>query len=286
MPIIRLRRRRVFCYNTNRRIEPYSHSRPRLHGGKLQRESITQVMFLYGKNSVFERLKAAPGSINKIFLRDNFNEPEMMRLIQEKNITVETLASRELDNLKPGKDAQGIVANVARFEYADFNGLVEKSEEKQLSIIFLDRLFDPHNLGVIIRTAACFGGFGIVIPRHNACEVTEAVLHVASGGENYVPVSMVTNLSNAIIKAKDRGYWIMGGTVSDDAQYLNDISILFPLGLVLGSEGEGIRYGVEKHIDIKAKIPMYGAGLSFNVAMASAIFCYEISRQREGAYEA
>ena len=185
--------------------------------------------------------------------------------------------------MRPEKDLQGIVARVNKFEYQDFGSLVKMPEDKRLNLIFLDRLFDPHNLGVIMRTAACFGGFGIVIPGHNACEVTEAVLHVASGGENYVPVSMVANLTGAIIKAKDNGYWIMGGTVADDAQSLHEISIPFPLGLVMGSEGEGIRYGIEKHIDIKARIPMHGAELSFNVAMASAIFCYEISRQKKGA---
>ena len=61
---------------------------------------------------------------------------------------------------------------------------------------------------------------------------------------------------------------------------INKISLPFPLGLVLGSEGEGIRYGVQKHLDIKAQIPMEGAKLSFNVNMACAIFCYEISKQR------
>lgn len=239
-------------------------------------------MLLYGKNSVLERLKANPGSISKIFIRENFDGPEILGLIAEKQIPVATVSSKELSGLKPEKDLQGIVAKISRFEYSDFNELIKMPEQRRLNLVFLDRLSDPHNLGVIIRTAACFGGFGIIIPRHNACEVTDAVLHVASGGENYVPVCVLTNLSSAIIKAKDNGYWIMGGVVDSDAQYLNEISIPFPLGLVLGSEGEGIRYGIEKHIDIKARIPMRGAELSFNVAMASAIFCYEISRQRQG----
>ena len=104
---------------------------------------------------------------------------------------------------------------------------------------------------------------------------------MASGGENFVPVALVSNISSAILKAKKNGYWIMGGILSDDAQYINEISMPFPLGLVLGSEGEGIRYGVEKHLDIKARIPMEGERLSFNVAMACAIFCHEISKQRK-----
>lgn len=237
-------------------------------------------MLLYGRNSVYERLKARPQTIKNIFLQDSFDVGHIKKLIQKHNIPVKSLTPKELSNIKPAKDLQGIVARVDQFEYVPFKDLLNIPKDKQLSVIFLDRLFDPQNLGVIIRTAACFGKFSIVIPKHKACEVTEAVLHVASGGENYVPVSMVSNLSNAIITAKQYGYWIMGGVVGDDAEYINDISMPFPLGLVLGSEGEGIRYGVDKHLDIKARIPMKGTKLSFNVAMACAIFCYEISKQR------
>jgi len=153
--------------------------------------------------------------------------------------------------------------------------------DKKPTLIFLDRLNDPQNLGVIIRTAACFGRFAVVIPKFNACEVTEAVLHVASGGENFVPVSMVSNISSAVLKAKKSEYWIMGAVLSEDAQDIDKVSMPFPLGLVMGSEGEGIRYGIDKQLDIKVRIPMKGAPLSFNVAMACAIFCHEIAKQRK-----
>ncbi|MCK4462978.1 MAG: RNA methyltransferase, partial [Candidatus Omnitrophica bacterium] len=132
----------------------------------------------------------------------------------------------------------------------------------------------------IIRTLACFGGFAIVIPQFNACGVTEAVLHVASGGENYISVSVVPNLSNAIMQIKKCGCWIVGAEASSDASSMDATSFPFPLGLVLGSEGEGIRYGIQKHLDLKVRIPMKGAGLSFNVGIACAIFCYEISKQK------
>jgi 23S rRNA (guanosine2251-2'-O)-methyltransferase len=104
-------------------------------------------------------------------------------------------------------------------------------------------------------------------------------MHVASGGENFVPVSQVTNLSAALLKAKKAGYWAVGTVVEDGAD-LNKVSLPFPLALVLGSEGKGVRYGIQKHLDMKVTLPMKGAQLSFNVAMACAIFCHEISKQR------
>ncbi len=237
-------------------------------------------MVLYGRNSVYERLKVNPKSIKIVFLQDNIELPHIEKLARKNHIPVERVSPRQLGKMKHAKDLQGVVAKVDNFNYISFDDLLGRSKEKQLSLIFLDRLHDPQNLGVIIRTAACFGGFAIVIPRFNACEVTEAVLHVASGGENFVPVAMVSNIVSAMIKAKKAGYWIMGGILSDEAQYINEVSVPFPVGLVLGSEGEGVRPGVEKQLDIKVRIPMKGAKLSLNVAMASAIFCHEISKQR------
>jgi 23S rRNA (guanosine2251-2'-O)-methyltransferase len=237
-------------------------------------------MVLYGKNSVSERLKANPKSIRKIFLQDNFDSPHIEKLIKANNIPVERVSFGELSRIKQAENLQGIIARIDKFEYAPFNDLLSSSQNKQLTLIFLDRIYDPQNLGAIIRTAACFGGFAVVIPRFKACEVNETVLHVASGGENYLSVSMVSNLSNAIIAAKERGYWIMGAVVGNEAEDINEVTLPFPLGLVLGSEGEGIRYGVEKQLDIKVRIPMKGAKLSFNVTLACAILCHQISKQR------
>lgn len=239
-------------------------------------------MILYGKNSVLERLKANPSSIKRVLLHTDFDVPEIQQLIQAHKIPEERLNPKELDKIKSNKDNQGIIAKVGDFKYADFDDLLSTAKDKKLTFIFLDRLTDPHNLGAIIRTAACFGSFAVIIPKFKACEVTEAVLHVASGGENYVPIALVSNLSNAIISAKQAGFWIMGTAVDEGSQDITNISIPFPLGLVLGSEGEGVGHSVQKRFDIQARIPMKGAELSFNVAQSCAIFCYEIARQRKG----
>ncbi len=234
-------------------------------------------MFLYGKNSVFERLKVNPQSIKKIFLEENFSAPHIEELIKSKKIIVKRVSKRELSRIKHADSLQGIVASVERFDYADLEDLLNRHKDEQLSLIFLDRVFDPQNLGAIIRTTACFGGFAVVIPGHKACEVTETVLHVASGGENFTPVAMVSNLTNALLSAKKKGWWIVGA-VAKGGEDINSVSLPFPLCFVLGSEGKGIRYGIEKHLDIKTHIPMQGAPLSFNVATTCAIFCYEISK--------
>ncbi|NQT28470.1 MAG: RNA methyltransferase [Candidatus Omnitrophica bacterium] len=236
-------------------------------------------MFLYGKNSVFERLKINPESIEKIFLEESFSTPHIEELIKSAKITAKRVSKKELLRIKHADSLQGIVASVAKFEYADLEDLLNKPKNEALSLIFLDRVFDPQNLGAMIRTTACFGKFALVIPSHKACEVTEVVLHVASGGENYTPVAMVSNLTNALLAAKKKGWWVVGA-VTNGGEDIGSLNLPFPLCFVLGSEGKGIRYGIEKYLDIKTHIPMSGAPLSFNVATSCAIFCYQISLSR------
>jgi 23S rRNA (guanosine2251-2'-O)-methyltransferase len=236
-------------------------------------------MLLYGKNSILECLKANPESIKRIFIQENFNALEIMEIIESANIPLKRVTEKELLRIKRADRLQGIVAEVDKFTYTPLEKLLYRSEDKPLSFIFLDSINDPHNLGSIMRITACFGDFAIVIPRHGSCEVNETVLHVASGGENFTPVSIVTNLSNALMEAKKAGYWAVGAVV-EGGKDINNITLPFPLCLVLGSEGKGIRYGLQKHLDLKVTLPMGGAPLSLNVAMACAILCHEITRQR------
>lgn len=236
-------------------------------------------MYLYGKHSVSERLRSNPASIQRIFLDKDLRDPPLEALIAQFRIPTQRLAKKALFNIKRSQPLQGIVAKVDAFSYADFDDLLYKNADKKYSFIFLDRIFDPQNLGAILRLAACFGGFCLVIPKNEACKVTDTVLHVACGAENFVPVAQVGNIRNALLSAKENGHWVYGAML-DAAQNLTAIKLLFPLCLVLGCEGSGVRYGLQKHLDARVTIPMPGAPLSFNVTAACAIFCYEIARQR------
>jgi 23S rRNA (guanosine2251-2'-O)-methyltransferase len=237
-------------------------------------------MYLYGRNSVTERINADPGSVRAIFIRDGLSLPELEKAAARAGIPLERLSASDLDRMRPQKDLQGVVAKVDLYRYLPVDELLSGALAGGRTVIFLDRVNDPHNLGVIIRLTACFGGFSLVIPSREACQVNETVLHVASGGENFVPLSSVNNLAPVIDEAKKLGFWIVGAMVDEQAEDITNLSLPFPLGLVLGSEGGGIRKGLQKHLDVRAYIPMRGAPLSFNVSMACGIFCHEITRQR------
>ncbi len=236
-------------------------------------------MYLYGKNSVAERLKIHPESIREVFLQENFRSHHITRTIESLNIPVRRITEKELLRIKRADRLQGIIAKVQQFTYTPFDELIREGKGKKRVFIFLDGINDPHNLGSVMRVTACFGGFALVIPQHGSCDVNETAVHVASGGENYTPVALVTNLTTALRDAKKAGYWAVG-TLVGGGEDISRVSLPFPLCLILGSEGKGIRPGLQKLLDLRVSLPMQGARLSLNVAMACAVFAHEIARQR------
>lgn len=237
-------------------------------------------MYLYGKHSIRERLKNHPKSIRLISIEQGFDDEEILRLIAHKQCRRTVLSSKEMQRLYAGPKVQGILAEVVSFDYYDYARLLEQCIESGDSPVFLDSVDDPQNVGAMIRTLACMGGFSLVLSEHRACSITETVLHVASGGENYVRIARVTNMASALREAKKKGFWI-AGTAVGQGDDLTKVSLPFPLALVVGSEGKGIRPVIDKQLEMRLHLPMRGAPLSFNVGIACSIFCYEIIRQRK-----
>jgi tRNA G18 (ribose-2'-O)-methylase SpoU len=120
------------------------------------------LMVLYGINSILERLKCAPVSIRKIFIEESFTHPIIERLITKHNIRFDVVQSSDLKRITPAKDLQKIVAKVERFKYRPFEELLK--QQSMTSLVFLDGINDPHNVGVIVRTLACYGGYALVLP--------------------------------------------------------------------------------------------------------------------------
>lgn len=234
-------------------------------------------MRLYGKRPVVERLRAAPQSIRSILLQKGAEPTEVLEAARAARRPIAFKTKPEFDRLAGSIHAQGVLAETEEFRYAELEGLLR--QKARPTLFLLDRITDPQNLGAVLRTLACLGGFAVVLPRHDSVEVTESVLRVACGGENYVPVAQVTNLAQACERAKKAGYWIAGATLSGGVP-LHEADWPSPLGIVLGSEGTGIRRGLEKHLELKLTLPMPGAALSYNAATAAGLIAYEITRRK------
>lgn len=235
-------------------------------------------MRLYGKRPVLERLRSAPKTILTLTIQQETEAAEIVKAAKTAGITFLSKSKAEFARLAPEAHTQGVLAEVEEFRYISLEELLRPREPRP-TLILLDRVTDPQNLGAILRSLACFGRFAVVIPKHDSAEVTETVLRVACGGENHVPVARVTNLTQASEAAKKAGYWIAGAAASGGSP-LHTADWPEPLAMVLGSEGGGIRPGLEKHLELKLTLPMPGAPLSFNVATAAALIGYEITRRR------
>lgn len=234
-------------------------------------------IILYGKKSIAERLQTDPGSIKEAFVTDDFSDNNILTELIKHHIPTDRISEKKMRHVVPAKNVQGIAAKANPFEYTPYNKLLDLCKKGGRTLVFLDGINDPHNLGVILRTLACFGNFAVVIPEKGACEVNSTVVHVAVGGENYSLVARVENLHSSILEAKKDGIYITGSTIDTNTESIYDLKIKQPAGIVFGSEHKGIGPDILGVLDEKIHIPTPGAGLSLNITTACAIVCSYIN---------
>ena len=232
-------------------------------------------MLVYGRNVAKDILKKGE-KVEKIFLQENFNDKEIISLIENSKIVVFYKKKREIDNLCSGVH-QGILLFIPDYQYSNINTFLNKNEEK---VVILDHIEDPHNLGAIIRTCEAAGIKSVIIPKDRQVQVNATVMKTSVGTLDNVNIVQVTNLSNTIDKLKENGYWIVGTALKDSVDY-RDIDYTGKIALIVGNEGTGISNLVMKKCDFIAKIPMYGETNSLNASVATCIMIYEMIRNRK-----
>ena len=144
-----------------------------------------------------------------------------------------------------------------------------KGKENPL-LLMLDGIEDPHNLGAILRSCDAFGVDGVILKKKGEVGLNSTVARVSTGAINYVKVSYVSNLTNAIERLKKEGFWI----VSSDGEAkmeASEVDYRGPIVLVVGSEGFGISRLVLEHSDFIVKIPMRGHVNSLNASVSAGI---------------
>ena len=173
-----------------------------------------------------------------------------------------------------------MIAWAAAYSYAEVSDMLEAAAQKNEDpfLILLDGIEDPHNLGAIIRTANTAGAHGVIIPKRRASGLTATVAKASAGALNYTPVAKVTNLAKTIDELKEKGLWFVCADMDGEQMY--DLNLTGPIGLVVGSEGQGVSRLVKEKCDYIASIPMKGEITSLNASVAGGVLAYEIVRQR------
>lgn len=235
-----------------------------------------------GRNSVLEAFRSGK-TIDRLFILDGCQDGPIKTILREakKGDTIITFVKKErLDQISETGKHQGVIAYAAAYEYAEIEDMFRLAEEKGEPpfLILLDNIEDPHNLGAIIRTANQAGAHGIIIPKRRAVGLTATVAKTSAGAINYTPVAKVTNLATTIEELKERGIWFVCADMDGEVMYKLDLK--GPIGVVIGSEGEGVGRLVKEKCDFVAKIPMKGDIDSLNASVAMGILSYEIVRQR------
>lgn len=238
--------------------------------------------FIIGKNSVIEALKSNR-DINKILIAEGSQRGQMQivtSLAKEANVLVQFVPRKKLDGMVEGNH-QGVVAQVAAYEYAELDDLFALAEKKKEVPFFLllDEIEDPHNLGSIMRTADAVGAHGIIIPKRRAVGLTTTVAKASTGAIEHIPVARVTNMARTIDDLKERGIWIAGTDAKGSEDYRSFDGTL-PLGLVIGSEGKGMGRLIRDKCDFLIHLPMVGKVTSLNASVAAALLMYEVYRKR------
>ena len=217
-----------------------------------------------GRNAVLEAFRSGK-CVDKLFILDGCQDGPVRTIAREarkKDTIINYVSKERLDQLSETHAHQGVIAQVAAYEYSTVEDNVE----------------DPHNLGAIIRTANLAGAHGVIIPKRRAVGLTSTVAKTSAGAINYTPVAKVTNLVRTMEELKQKGIWFVCADMGGESMYR--MNLTGPIGLVIGNEGEGVSRLVREACDFTASIPMKGDIDSLNASVAAGVLAYEIVRQR------
>ncbi len=238
-----------------------------------------------GRNAVMEAFRSGK-TIDRLFILDGCQDGPILSIKREakkQDTLIRYVDSKRLDQLSETGKHQGVIAYAAAYEYAEVEDILNAAKEKNEApfILLLDNIEDPHNLGAIIRTAHQAGAHGIIIPKNRAVGLTATVARTSAGALNYLPVAKVTNLAKTIEDLKKEGLWFACADMDGETMYRANLT--GAIGLVIGSEGEGVSRLVKEKCDFTVSIPMKGQIDSLNASVAAGVLCYEIVRQRDFA---
>jgi len=236
-------------------------------------------MIIYGRNVIDEALKSGI-YISKVFMSDANFSGEMKQLqkqINERNIKIEVLDEKQLDEVTHSKDHQGIAAKIKDFVYSQTFDVLDALDHDPF-VLILDQIQDPQNFGAIIRTSYGAGVDLIIIPEHGSVTVTPAVLKASAGYAFRMPIAIETNLSRTIEELKKRNIWVYAAMM--DGKPYFEIDLKGPIAFVFGNEGKGIRKLVAESCDDRVSIPMAREMDSLNVSVSVAVILFKAMEKR------
>lgn len=230
-------------------------------------------------NPLFEALKSPSCRVSQILIQEDAGSEKIDKITAaaiKRRISWSLVPKKTLDGISPHH--QGLVAFVAEKKAVSMEEIISSSPCP--FILLLDGIEDPQNLGAIVRTAEGAGVDGVILPERRAAGLTDAVARVSAGALEHIKIARVKNLVQAMDRLRRENIWIVGAE-GGNAKSWHEFDFSLPVGIVLGSEGRGLRPLVRKKCDEILSLPLAGKLSSLNVAAAAAVFLFEVVRQRE-----
>lgn len=236
--------------------------------------------FLYGHWAVTECLRAGRRHIEQLLVTESVDEKgrigEIVEMAEKRGVKVRRVPRCIIDDLTEGGSHQNVVLRTGPYPYTDLDqafALAQQRGEKPFFML-LDLLKDPQNVGSLLRVADAVGLHGVIMPERRSASITPAVVNASSGAIEHLNVVQVNNLVNAMKELKSRDVWLVGLDIGPDVPPIDRTDLNISLGLVLGSEGEGMRRLVRDTCDMLLSLPMRGQVASLNVATVGSIALY------------
>jgi 23S rRNA (guanosine2251-2'-O)-methyltransferase len=237
--------------------------------------------FIYGRWPVLETLRAGRRQFQQLLIAEGTEEKniitEILSAAETRGILANRVPRRIVDDLATEGNHQGVVLRVGAYPYAEVEDILElaRQRDEKPFVLLLDLLKDPQNVGVLLRVADAVGMHGVIVQVRRSVAVTPAVVAASSGAVEHLRVAQVTNLVNAMKKLQEVDVWLVGLDIGPNIRPLDQVDLNMSLGLVLGSEGEGLRRLVRETCDMLVTLPMRGAVESLNVATVGAVALYK-----------
>lgn len=209
---------------------------------------------------------------------------DLLREAKRQGVAVHPSSRKELDRNTGGAVHQGVMVLPGRpraLPRHDEHWLLDRVEARgrELLVLVLDGVTDPHNLGACMRSAEAAGVDAVVVPKDRSVGITPVVRKVACGAAEVLPFVMVTNLARTLKQLADSGVWVVGAAGEAD-ELLYEADLKGALALVMGAEGDGMRRLTKEQCTQLIKIPMAGTVSSLNVSVATGVSLFEAVRQR------
>ncbi len=235
--------------------------------------------FIIGQHAVIEALRNPKRKVLRVFLTEE-SKKNIHKKSPNKNllndVKVYFKTKKELDKYSTRENLQhqGYVAEVEHIQKPILKEYVK--EKNNVTLICLDGVTDPRNIGSLIRSAASFNIDGVIIKERSFSSESKLMYKAASGAMEYVNIFEVSNINSTLKNLKEKNFWVYGFD-GDGKEDFTDIEWKGNNILLFGSEGSGMHKHTSKYADFLVKIEINKKIESLNISNSAAIVFHHLS---------